>query len=70
MTIVCYIVGGGINFTMTDNALLHTQHRHLDFGKKQFAKDYLRRGYKINDFRVGALTSFNFVERAIMNTKY
>lgn len=70
MTIVCYIVGGGINFTMTDNVLLHTQHRHLDFGKKQFAKNYPKLGDKANGFRVGVLTSSNFVKRAIMNTKY
>ncbi|WP_375650027.1 outer membrane protein [Bartonella sp. MU70NMGDW] len=55
---VGFTLGGGIDFAMTDHILLRAEYRYLDFGKKEFKKDYHKLGYKSNDFCVGITYKF------------
>ncbi len=69
-TMMGFTLGGGIDFAMTDHILLRAEYCYSDFGKEECKKDYLKLGCKTNDFRVGLLTSSNFIKSAIMNKKY
>ncbi len=69
-TMMGFTLGGGIDFAMTDHILLRAEYRYSDYGKEECKKDYLKLGCKTNDFRVGLLTSSNFIKSAIMNKKY
>ncbi len=53
-----FILGGGIDFAMTDHILLRAEYRYLDFAKKEFKKDYLKLVYKSNDFRISIAYKF------------
>ncbi len=57
-TMVGFTLGGGIDFAMTDHILLRAEYCYSDFGKKEFKKDYLKLGYKTNDFHVGVAYKF------------
>ncbi|AGF75384.1 outer membrane protein [Bartonella vinsonii] len=57
-TMVGFTVGGGVDFTMTDNILLRAEYRYSDFGKKKFKDDEAEFNYKTNDFRVGVAYKF------------
>ncbi|GAA4663218.1 hypothetical protein GCM10023262_09370 [Bartonella pachyuromydis] len=58
MTMIGFIIGGGIDLAITDNVILRVEYRYSDFGKKQFVKDTGKFSYKTNDFRVGAAFKF------------
>ncbi|WP_208431384.1 outer membrane protein [Bartonella doshiae] len=53
-----FTLGGGIDFSMTDNVILRAEYRYSDFGKKKFANERIEIGYKTNDFRVGVAYKF------------
>ncbi len=53
-----FILGGGIDFAMTDHILLRAEYCYLDFAKKEFKKYYLKLGYTTNDFHVGIAYKF------------
>ncbi len=55
---VDFTLGGGIDFAMTDHILLRAEYCYSDFGKKEFKKDYLKLGYKSNDFRISIAYKF------------
>ncbi|WP_317993441.1 outer membrane protein [Bartonella gliris] len=54
---VGYTLGGGIDYAMTDNAIVRAEYRYSDFGKKKFG-DQIELDYKTNDFRVGLAYKF------------
>ncbi len=55
---VDFTLGGDIDFAMTNYILLRTEYRYSDFGKKEFKKDYLKLGYRSNDFHVDIAYKF------------
>ncbi|WP_375663298.1 outer membrane protein [Bartonella sp. CL266QHHD] len=57
-TMVDFTLGGDIDFAMTNYILLRTEYRYSDFGKKEFKKDYLKLGYRSNDFHVDIAYKF------------
>ncbi|AGF74076.1 hemin binding protein [Bartonella australis AUST/NH1] len=57
-TMIGYTIGAGVDFALTNNAVLRAEYRHSDFGKKKFSKDKIEIGYKTDDFRVGVAYKF------------
>ncbi|WP_455475944.1 outer membrane protein [Bartonella sp. B17] len=56
--LVGYTLGGGIDFSVTDNVIVRAEYRYSDFGKKKLAKNIYEATYKTNDFRVGVAYKF------------
>ncbi|WP_336279113.1 outer membrane protein [Bartonella sp. CB175] len=57
-SLVGYTLGAGIDFAMTDHAIVRAEYRYSDFGKKKFVNDKYDFSYKTNDFRVGVAYKF------------
>ncbi|GAA5098378.1 hypothetical protein GCM10023260_08840 [Bartonella acomydis] len=53
-----FILGGGIDFAVTDNVLLRAEYRYSVYSKKKFNRDGNEVSYKTNDLRVGIAYKF------------
>ncbi|WP_375666589.1 outer membrane protein [Bartonella sp. TT121SHDZB] len=57
-TMIGYTVGGGFDVAVTDNIILRTEYRYLDFSKQKFANDKLKITSKMHNFRLGIAYKF------------
>ncbi|MDD9330812.1 MAG: porin, partial [Bartonella sp.] len=48
-----YIIGGGLDFAITDNFILRAEYNYSDFGKKDISDNKMKVSYKINGFYFG-----------------